>query len=239
MLFHHSWLSFRLLAGPSWCKFTWNNSTCDTLWPVWFLSDAFRLEERTCYFLVTYGNRPFCLCHKCMPRLLGWQNYHWKDICWASSNLLKVLTRLCEAGLRLKPRKCFFAMQEVVYLGYCIFRDDIRADPAKVQTVQDFPWPKDLRERRSFLGLTSYYRRFIPLFSKAATPLYAVTKEDVPLSGRTAVKRLLTGWKRPWPKLQSSLFPIFPVTFVWRQMHPDLGLVLSYLKSELTRKYDQ
>ena len=73
-------------------------------------------------------------------------------------HLRKVLTRLCEAGLRLKPRKCFFGMWEVGYLGYRVSGDGISANPAKVQGVQDFPRPKDLKQTRSFLGLASNYR---------------------------------------------------------------------------------
>lgn len=78
------------------------------------------------------------------------------------ANLHEVLTRLHEAGLRLKPPKCFFAMRKVEYLGYHVSGEGISADPAKIQVVQEFPRPKDLKQVRSFLGLASYYQRFIP-----------------------------------------------------------------------------
>ena len=91
-----------------------------------------------------------------------------------------MLLRLRKAGLRLKPQKCFFAMKEVKYLGYCVSEHGISADPAKVKAVNHFPRPKDLRHVRSFLGLASYYRRFIHQFSKVASPLYALTRKDTP-----------------------------------------------------------
>ena len=56
-------------------------------------------------------------------------------------------------------------MRKVEYLGYHVSGDGISADPVKAQSMQDFPYPKDLKQVRSFLGLALYYRRFIPLFS--------------------------------------------------------------------------
>ena len=61
-------------------------------------------------------------------------------------NLRKVVTRLREAGLRLKPPQCFFAMRNVEYLGYHVSGDGLSADPAKIQVVQEFPRSKDLKQ---------------------------------------------------------------------------------------------
>ena len=61
-----------------------------------------------------------------------------------------------------------------------MFGDGISANRVKVKAVKDFPQPTVLKQTRSFLRLTSYYRRFIPSFSKVATPLYALTKKDAP-----------------------------------------------------------
>jgi hypothetical protein len=95
-------------------------------------------------------------------------------------NLREVLTRLREAGLRLKPRKCHLCQRKVKYLGYIVSADGISADPEKVAAVKDFPTPLDLKSLRSFLGLASYYRRFIPCFSSMGQPLYALTRKDAP-----------------------------------------------------------
>ena len=140
-------------------------------------------------------------------------------------NLRKVLTRLREAGLRLKPRKCFFAMWEVGYLGYRVSGDGISADPAKVQAVRDFPRPKDLKQTRYFLGLASYYRRFIPSFSKVATPLYALTIKDAPFEWTSSCEEAFTQLKTI---RQFLLSLIFPVIFAWRHASRlGLGAVLS------------
>ena len=93
-------------------------------------------------------------------------------------NLQKVFARLCATGLSLKPQKCSFVKQEVTYLGYVVSSDGISPDSAKVAAVREFPQPSDLKTLRSFLGLASYYRRFIPQFSVVASPLHALTRKN-------------------------------------------------------------
>ena len=57
-------------------------------------------------------------------------------------------------------------------------REGISADVQKVEAVRSFPRPNDLTSLRTFLGLASYYRRFIPSFSTVASPLYALTHKN-------------------------------------------------------------
>ena len=96
------------------------------------------------------------------------------------TNLRDVFTRLLKAGLKLKPTKCKLAQRKVEFLGYVVSDGGISADPKKVMAVSDFPKPTDLKSLRSFLGLTSYYRRFVPCFSSVAQPLYSLTRKDAP-----------------------------------------------------------
>ena len=96
------------------------------------------------------------------------------------SNLREVFDRLRMAGLKLKPKKCHLVKQEVKYLGYVVSNAGVCADLDKVRAVQDFPRPQNPKQLRSFLGLASYYRGFIPKFSQVAAPLYALTKKDAP-----------------------------------------------------------
>ena len=77
-------------------------------------------------------------------------------------------------------------MRKVEYLGYHVSGEGISADPAKIRAVQEFPRPRDLKQVRSFLGLASYYRHFIPLFSRVAGPLCALTRKDVPFEWSSA-----------------------------------------------------
>ena len=99
-----------------------------------------------------------------------------------NANLTQVMERLRRAGLRLRPEKCRFALPKVEYLGHVISEQGIRTDSRKVEAVQQFPVPQDLKTLRSFLGLASYYRKFVPGFAKIAGPLHALTKKDVPFA---------------------------------------------------------
>ena len=94
-------------------------------------------------------------------------------------NVARVLDQLQEAGLKLKPSKCNFILKQVQYLGHAISNLGISPDAKKVEAVKNFLKPTDLKSLRSFLGLASYYRRFIPGFSANANPLFKLTRKNV------------------------------------------------------------
>ena len=92
-------------------------------------------------------------------------------------HLQQTFERLRKAGLTLKPKKCAFLQKQVIYLGHVISSDGISPDPSKTQKVRDYPVPTDVKKVRQFLGLASYYCRFIPDFAKIAKPLHSLTKK--------------------------------------------------------------
>ena len=91
-------------------------------------------------------------------------------------HLKLVLNRLCQAGLTLKLSKCQWARTKVKYLGHLVSADGIKPDPRKVTAVRNLLTPVNNTEVRAFLGLASYYRRFIENFAGIAKPLTELIK---------------------------------------------------------------
>ena len=70
-------------------------------------------------------------------------------------------------------------MKEVSYLGLIVTTEGIKMDPAKVETVINWPTPQNVKDVQSFLGFANFYRRFILRFSMIAGPLTNLTRKDV------------------------------------------------------------
>ena len=92
-------------------------------------------------------------------------------------HLETVFERLRQHGLKLKLKKCSFLQLETQYLGFIINGNGISPDPKKVEAIRSLPTPTCVREVRSFIGMCSYYRRFIPNFSEIAEPVIALTRK--------------------------------------------------------------
>ncbi|UYV72119.1 hypothetical protein LAZ67_9001873 [Cordylochernes scorpioides] len=89
-----------------------------------------------------------------------------------------VLRCIQKAGLNLNHKKCLFGSRRIKILGHLVDANGIHPDPDKVEAVSKFPRPKNISELRSFLGLCSYYRRFIENFADKARSLHDLLKTE-------------------------------------------------------------
>src|SRR6266550_3576014 len=90
----------------------------------------------------------------------------------------RILEKLGENKLSLKPEKCWFDKKEIEFLGVFISKDSIKMDKAKVRAILDWQEPKNKREVQQFLGFVNFYRRFVEGFAKIAKPLTKLTGKE-------------------------------------------------------------
>ena len=102
----------------------------------------------------------------------------------------KILAKLGEHKLSLKPEKCWFDQPQIDFLGLVISQDSIRMEKGKIEAITSWPEPTCKRELQQFLGFINFYRRFVQGFAQMAKPLTKLTGKEEWL----------------WTELQSTAF---------------------------------
>ncbi|UYV61731.1 hypothetical protein LAZ67_1006186 [Cordylochernes scorpioides] len=151
----------------------------------------------TAHGLYEFNVMPFGLCNapatfeRNMDNVLG--NLRWQiclcyldDVIIYSSDfpthikrLEAVLRCFSESNLKLNAKKCRFAFEELEILGHITNQEGIKPAEYNIKAVRDFPQPKKAKEVQSFLGMCSYYRKFIKDFSLIADPLTSLIRKNV------------------------------------------------------------
>lgn len=78
----------------------------------------------------------------------------------------------------MNPKKCHFSKKSLRFLSYIVSDEGIATDPSKIEKIKVFPRPTTVTEIRSFLGITGYYRKWVPAYYTKARPLYDLTQND-------------------------------------------------------------
>eukprot|EP00731_Ephydatia_muelleri_P018901 Em0011g941a len=233
------------LSGAQWF------STIDLASGYWQVEVAEEDKKKTAFStpfgLFQFRTMPFGLCNapstfqRLMERVLT--GLHWStclvyidDIILFSrtvqehfQNLTEVFQRLKQAGLKLKPRKCHLFRNKVKYLGYVVSNKGVEADTEKIQCVLDWPTPMSPKQIRQFLGLASYYRRFIHNFAQITAPLNRLLEKGSSWQWTEQCSQAFTLLKTKLTSAPLLVYPNFEEAFIVDCDASDdgLGTVLS------------
>ena len=90
---------------------------------------------------------------------------------------LEVLKILYDQSLFAKLSKCEFCLIEILYLGNIIGQDDVKVDMEKIRSNLHWPHPKTITKLQEFIGIFTYYRKFVKGFSQITSPLLDLTNK--------------------------------------------------------------
>src|SRR5258705_6795314 len=94
--------------------------------------------------------------------------------------LRKVFDILRKSNLKINKEKSVWATKSTIFLGHQISVDGISVGNRNLRAIQELPVPRNLRSLKRYIGMTSFYKSFVPNFALIATPLYQLTKKNVP-----------------------------------------------------------
>ena len=161
-------------------------SDSDKQYTAFITHDGLYQFKRMPFGLVNSGATFNRLMRKLLDRLDNIDNYvddvlahtiEWKE---HMDTLRKTFCRIREANLTVRPTKCLFGFPSLDYVGQNIGGGEMMPREEKADQIRNAERPKTKRQVRSFLGLTSYYRSYIPEYAKKALPLIELTKKGKP-----------------------------------------------------------
>ena len=146
-------------------------------------------------------------------------------------NLSEVFKHLKEAGLKLKPSKCDLCLEQVNFLGHIISAEGVQTDPEKTEKVAQWPKPSSKREVQHFLGLASYYRRFVKNFATISKPLHRLTEKTAKFEWTDDCQRAFEEHRLVLVTAPILVFPDFSLQFI---LHTDASdIAISAVPSQL------
>ena len=92
--------------------------------------------------------------------------------------LRRVFERFRAANLKLSPEKCTWFQKQTAFLGFLVSKEGVATHPEKIEKVKAFPTPTNTKTVRTFLGLASYYRKYVHQFAKIAHPLTQLLRKE-------------------------------------------------------------
>ena len=130
-----------------------------------------------------------------------------------SYHLRSVLETLRKQSLYANKEKCVFGMDHVIFHGFKISKHGVHVDQEKVVAIKDWLTPKSVSALRSFHGLASFYKRFMPNFSNIAAPLNELVKKGVNFKWRFDQTKAFETLKEKLINAPLLVLPNFSKTF--------------------------
>ena len=154
-----------------------------------------------------------------------------------AERLRQVLCRIRQTNLKLKPEKCELFQDQVRFLGHIVSSEGVQPDPSNTAKVTNWAPPKTVTEVRQFLGLCSYYRRFVKNFSIIANPLSKLTAKDSELVWTSECQDAFEQLKAKLTGADVMSFPRDEGTYILDTDACDVGIggVLSQVQGDRER----
>ena len=124
------------------------------------------------------------------------------------------MDRLAEVGLKLNTSKCQFICQEVAFLGHVISPQGLKTSDQHVKAVEEFPVPTNVKGVRQFIGMASFYRRFVNNFARVTQPLHALTRKGAPFKWTGSCQEAFELIKKKLCEAPILAYPSFTRAFV-------------------------
>lgn len=169
----------------------------------------------------------------------------------ALQRLENIFERLRDANFKLKPSKCNLFQKSVKFLGHVVSEEGVQTDPDKTEAIKNWPIPTTPKDVRSFLGLCSYYRRFVHGFANTAKPLHKLCEKNVKFIWTDECQQAFDALKTALMTPPVLAYPIPGKTFildtdasdratgaVLSQTHADGEHVIAYM-SKAMNKHEQ
>ena len=117
-------------------------------------------------------------------------------------------------NLKINPDECDFFRMKVRFLGHLVSKDGLEVDPSKQEAVQKIPVPRSQTDVESFLGLNSYYRRFVPKFAETARPLHKVSETSTKIKWTPEAQDAVESSKMKLTSTPILAFPCLKKPFI-------------------------
>ena len=121
------------------------------------------LVEETCGYVINYVDDVLIFCRSFDQHM---------------DHLDTVLNKLTSAGFAINARTCSFCKPEIKFLGHVFSRGKLVSDPQRIETIMNYPAPRNRKQFRRFLGVSGYHQRFVINYASYVAPLLVLLQKQ-------------------------------------------------------------